>query len=80
MIEDSRDGRTQLIVSVGDLEQWLLSFKEGQCLQPVGALCGVCDRIHGDRDHTGELMGNCVRCQVELVETYAESYLDGVEQ
>ncbi len=75
-IEDSRDGRTHLIVSAGDLESWFRSFKEGRCLQPVGALCGVCDRIHGDRDASGELMRNCIRCQAELVEVYAESYLE----
>ncbi len=74
-IEDVRDGRVQLIRSAGDLEVWLTSFRQGRCVQPVGALCGICDHIHGDRDHTGELMRNCIRCQAELVEVAAESLL-----
>ncbi len=44
-------------------------------MQPVGALCGICDRIHGDRDHIGELMSNCIGRQAELVEVAAESLL-----
>jgi uncharacterized C2H2 Zn-finger protein len=32
----------------------------------------VCDGIHGDRDHDGELFQNCVRCQAELVEVFVE--------
>jgi hypothetical protein len=71
-IEDVRDGRVQLIHSTGDLETWLTSFEQGRCRQPVGAICGVCDRIHGDRDIDGELFQNCVRCQAELVEVVAE--------
>jgi hypothetical protein len=71
-IEDVRDGRVQLIHSTGNLETWLTSFKQGRCRQPVGAICGVCDRIHGDRDCDGELFQNCVRCQAELVEVALE--------
>ena len=67
-IEDVRDGRVQLIHSTGDLENWLESFKQGQCPQPVGAICSVCDQVHGDRDVDGELFQNCVPCQAELVE------------
>lgn len=67
-IEDRRDGRVQLIQSVVDLGMWIRSLELGCCLPPKGALCGVCDRIHTDRDVDGELFSNCVRCQVELLE------------
>lgn len=76
-IEDVRDGRVQLIHSVGDLAVWLASFREGRCLQPVGAFCGVCDRFHRDRDLDGELFPNCVPCQAELIEIYAELQAGG---
>jgi hypothetical protein len=72
VIEDVRDGRVQLIHSTGDLETWLASFKQGRCRQPVRAICGVCDRILGDRDIDGELFPNCVPCQAELVEIFVE--------
>jgi hypothetical protein len=39
---------------------------------PAGAICGVCEHVHTDRDLDGELFPNCIRCQVELVEVYAE--------
>lgn len=71
-VEDVRDGRVQLIHGTSDLEVWLTSFKEGRCVQPAGAICGVCDRIHTDRDVDGELFEHCVSCQVELVEILAE--------
>jgi len=71
-IEDVRDGRVQLIHSTGDLETWLTSFKQDWGHQPAGAICGVCDRIHGGRDFDGELFQNCVSCQAELVEVFAE--------
>jgi hypothetical protein len=67
-----RDGRIQLIHSTGALETWLTSFKQGRCHQPVGAICGVCDGIHADRDCDGELFQNCVPCQAELVEVFVE--------
>jgi hypothetical protein len=73
-IEDVRDGRVQLIHWTSDLEVWLNSFKEGHCNPAVGAICGVCDRVHTDRDFDGELLINCIRCQVELVEVYAEMH------
>lgn len=71
-IEDRRDGRVQLIESVADLDAWIRSFDLGCCLEPKGALCGVCDRIHTDRDIDGELFRNCIGCQVELLEVAAE--------
>lgn len=71
-IEDVRDGRTQLIRSPADLEVWLESFRLGICLQPVGAICGMCDRIHTDRGFDDELFSNCVGCQVGLVDVLAE--------
>lgn len=71
-IEDVRDGRTHLLHSLDDLRKWLMSFKTGECLQPAAAICGVCDRLHIDRDHSGELATNCVRCQLELIEVYAD--------
>ena len=71
-IEDRRDGRVQLIHSVADFDVWVQSFRDGTCVQPAGATCGVCDRIHTDRDVDGELFSNCVGCQVELVEVAAE--------
>lgn len=71
-IEDRRDGRVQLIHSIGDLEVWIESFRLGTCLQPVGAICSVCDRIHTDRDIDGELFTNCIGCQVELLDVVAE--------
>ncbi|MDQ4145974.1 MAG: hypothetical protein M3198_19950 [Actinomycetota bacterium] len=71
-IEDRRDGRVQLIQSVMDLEAWIESFEQGRCLQPAGAICGVCDGIHSDRDVDGELFANCVGCQVELLEVAAD--------
>lgn len=76
-IEDVRDGRVQLIHDTSDLEAWLASFREGRCNQPVGAICGVCYRIHSDRDFDGELFPNCVTCQVELVEIFAEMHSRG---
>ena len=71
-IRDVRDGRVQLIRSVDDLEIWIKSFDEGRCPQPVGAICGVCDRVHTDRGVDGELFSHCVGCQVELIEVAVE--------
>lgn len=71
-IEDRRDGRVQLIQSIGDLERWIESFRQGVCVQPVGAICFVCDGIHTDRGLDGELFTNCVGCQVELLDVVAE--------
>jgi hypothetical protein len=71
-VEDVRDGRVHLIHAASDLEVWLTSFKEGDYNPPVGAICGVCDRVHTDRGFDGELLTNCIRCQVELVEVYTE--------
>jgi hypothetical protein len=71
-IEDRRDGRVQLIQTVGDLDVWVESFRQGVCLQPVGAICFVCDRIHTDRGVDGELFTTCIGCQVELLDVVAE--------
>lgn len=71
-IEDVRDGRIHLLHSLGDLRQWLYSFKDGRCLQPAAAICGVCDRLHIDRGLDGELMANCLGCETELIEVYAD--------
>ena len=71
-IEDVRDGRVHLLHSLADLEEWLQSFKKGRCIQPAAAICGVCDRLHIDRGLDGELSENCVGCQVELIEVFAD--------
>ena len=71
-IEDRRDERVQLIRSVRDLEAWIESFRQGVCLQPVGAICFVCDGIHTDSGVDGELFTNCIGCQVELLDVMAE--------
>ena len=71
-IEDRRDGRVHLIHTVGDFEVWIQSFEQGRCLQPVGAICFVCDCIHTDRGFDGELFTNCIGCQVELLDVVAE--------
>ncbi|MDQ3954507.1 MAG: hypothetical protein M3285_03035 [Actinomycetota bacterium] len=76
-IEDRRDGRVQLIQSVADLEAWIQSFQNGTCLRPVGAICGVCDDIHSDRDLDGELFSNCVGCQVELLDVAIDLAREG---
>ena len=67
-IEDIRDGRVHLIHSPGDLGCWLKSFKSGVCLTATFGLCRRCDSVHADRDANGEVFGNCIRCQAELVE------------
>ena len=71
-IEDVRDGRTHLLHSLGDVEEWLESFKQGRCFQPAAAICGVCDKLHMDRGLDSEWMRNCVTCEAELIEVYAE--------
>ncbi|HYN36045.1 MAG TPA: hypothetical protein VEV82_03620 [Actinomycetota bacterium] len=64
----SRDGRVHLIRRVRDLEPWLMSFKAGECLRPAFGLCGRCNNVHADRDVDGEVFGNCIRCQADLME------------
>jgi hypothetical protein len=76
-IEDVRDGRTQLMRSVGDLEVWLESFRQGRCEPAAFGICGVCDRVHNDGDVDGEILANCIRCTVELIEVAAERYQQG---
>ena len=71
-IEDIRDGRVHIARTPGDLEPWLKSFKTGECLQPEFGFCGRCDRLHADRDIDGEVFGNCIPCQTELVQTALE--------
>jgi hypothetical protein len=71
-VEDVRDRRTHVMRSVGDLEIWLESFRQGRCEPAALGICGVCDRIHNDSDVDGEIFSNCVRCAAELVEVYAE--------
>jgi hypothetical protein len=71
-IEDLRDGRVHLAKTPRDLEPWLKSFKTGECLQPAFGLCGRCNSIHSDRDVDGEIFGNCIGCQAELVEVAIE--------
>ncbi len=73
-IEDARDGRTHLIRTPGDLEQWLDSFRQGRCEAAAFGICGVCDRIHGDRDANGEILATCVSWAVELIEIAAERW------
>ena len=76
-IEDIRDGRVHIARTAGDLEPWLRSFKSGECLQPQCGFCGRCDRIHADSDLDGEVFGNCIRCQAELVEVALEERDEG---
>lgn len=71
-VEDLRDGRAHLIHSVGDLDVWIDSFRQGRCLLPTGAICGICDQVHADRDLDGELLSNCIACQAELVDVWFE--------
>ena len=71
-VQDVRDGRTHLLHSLGDVEEWLTSFKTGECLQPAAAICGVCDNLHIDRGVDGELMRNCIKCEADLIEVYAD--------
>lgn len=71
-IEDVRDGRAHVVRTPGDLEPWLKSFETGKCVQPAFGLCGRCSSIHADRDVDGEVFGNCIRCQAELVEVALE--------
>jgi hypothetical protein len=71
-IGDVRDGRVHVIRTPSDLELWLKSFKAGECVQPAFGLCGRCKAIHADRDVDGEVFGNCIRCQTELVEVALE--------
>lgn len=75
-IEDVRDGRVHVVRTPGDLEPWLKSFKNGECVQPAFGLCGRCNGIHADRDVDGEVFGNCIRCQAELVEVALELQVD----
>lgn len=75
-IEDVRDGRVHVVRTQGDLEPWLKSFKNGECVQPAFGLCGRCNGIHADRDVDGEVFGNCIRCQAELVEVALELQVD----
>ena len=54
--------------------------KAGECLQPAFGLCGCCGSIHADRDVDGEVFGNCIGCQADLVEVALELGTDrGVE-
>ena len=71
-IEDIRDGRVHVVRTPSDLEPWLKSFKNGECLQPAFGLCSRCNSIHTDRDADGEAFSNCIRCQAELVEVALE--------
>jgi hypothetical protein len=71
-IEDLRDGGVHVVKTPRDLGPWLKSFKTGECLQPAFGLCGRCNGIHADRDVDGEVFGNCVGCQAELVEVALE--------
>jgi len=75
-IEDLRDGRVHIVKTPRDLEPWLESFKTGECLQPAFGLCGRCNGIHADRDVDGEMFGNCIRCQADLVEVALELRYD----
>jgi hypothetical protein len=76
-IEDVRDGRTHVVRSIGDLELWLRSFQQGRCEPAAFGFCGVCDRIHCDRDVDGEILPYCVRCAVELIELAVERFPEG---
>jgi hypothetical protein len=76
-IEDVRDGRTHVMRSVGDLEVWLESLRQGRCERAAFGICGVCDRVHNDRDADGEIFANCVRCAAELIKVAAERYQQG---
>lgn len=71
-IEERRDGRCHPVTTVGDLQTWLLSFRDGRCLQPGYALCGVCDKAHADRGANGELLSNCISCTAELLVALSE--------
>jgi hypothetical protein len=71
-IEDVRDGRVHVVRTPRDLEPWLRSFKTGECIRPAFGLCGRCNSIHADRDVDGEIFGNCIPCQAELVEVALE--------
>lgn len=39
-------------------------------------LCGRCKGMHADRDVDGEVFGNCIRCQADLVEVALELQVD----
>jgi hypothetical protein len=71
-VQDVRDGRTHLLHDIEDVRTWLMSFKTGECLRPVAAICEVCDRLHNHRGPDGELVTNCVTCQLELVDIYTD--------
>lgn len=73
-IEDIRDGRVHVVRTPGDLDRWLKLFKAGECIQPAFGLCGRCNAIHADREVDGEVFGNCIRCQAELVEVALELF------
>ncbi len=66
-IEDIRDGGVHVVRTPSDLEPWLKSFKNGEWVHPAFGLCGRFNSIHADRDVDGEVFGNCVACQAELV-------------
>lgn len=66
-IEDVRDGRTHIVRTADDLERWLVTFTQGRCEPAAFGICGVCDRIHRDRDVDGEIFANCIRCAAELL-------------
>ena len=71
-IEDVRDGRVHVVRTPSDLEPWLKSFKNGECIQPAFGLCARCNEIHTDRDVDSEVFDNCITCQAELVEVALE--------
>jgi hypothetical protein len=72
-VEDVRDGRVHLLHSLADLEEWLMSFKEGRCLQSAAAICDVCDSLHIDCGLDGEFSEYCAQCRLELIEINAEA-------
>ena len=65
---DRRDGRTHTILESQQFATWLDSVLSGRVLQPDYGVCAVCDRLHGERDRSGELRNVCRRCLVELLE------------
>lgn len=77
-VQDVRDGRTHLLHSLQDLREWMMSFKTGECLRPVAAICEVCDRLHINRGPDGELAEHCTTCTLELIEIHED--LDSVRR
>jgi len=65
---DRRDGRTHTITDAEQVVAWLDSILAGRVMHPDYGVCEVCDRLHGERDRSGELRNLCRSCVIELLE------------